>query len=328
MKRKCTSIINRIVMVQGAHSSDSGPHSLVHLGNALRDAGVEVFIFMPVSMLEEHSKKLADIKTDSFLSESDLSHKCLRLDPACILLSSHDPCFGALRRHKRAIRWTHESPKCYDPQASRCLSPLYATSAATSGSLCGFVAEARTYVPHIRSEVIYTNGVIRVVSVGDICNPRANFKAFQALAEKYPTVAFYWVGATMSKRWNNIHLKTYESACRENVINSSDLLLWCADDDPCPREAFCALWNGVEVWVFSKNNEVSLPPFPKIEGKAFITVHEVAPQHAPLHTATKNVKDTGNVNVCRQYVHDTVGHPPETLMARIHDYLNTKETSK
>ena len=218
----------------------------------------------------------------------------------------------------------HEVVRCYDPQASRCSSPLFATNGNVARDLPGFVAEARPFrdwAQHDHRSPTYSAGPVRIAGSGNISNPRSNFKAFQTLAEKFPTQQFIWHGATRNKEWQNLIFLTNDTPWT-TIIEGVDLVVWCADDDPCPVPLFEALYMGVRVQLFQKSIDFGLEPLrSEIDGTPILDIQNTAPQHALLHLATKNPKHPEDVERARDYVRLNCGQPPEALLQMIQDTL-------
>jgi hypothetical protein len=240
--------------------------------------------------------------------------------PACIVLSSHDPRFESLRRDARTIRWAHEVPRCFDPQASRCGTPLLATNGLVMRNLPGYVGVARPFQSWDHLDAMrcaYTPGPIRILGTGDMADPRSNFKAFQVLAEKYRTMHFVWHGATRNKRWANMEFCTGDRSFTE-LLSTMDILLWTADDDPCPLRIFEGLYLGVRVWLFEKSFRFQLAPLNSdTDGSALLSLSAGAPQHAPLHTAGKNPKQPTDTEKAREYVRALVSQAPDLLVSAV-----------
>ena len=317
-----------LCVVQGDQCSPSAFYSMASMAAFMASRGYAVHVLTPDSVrapCEVVLSMLTALPWTRFHSAADLRKAVSVLSPTAILLSSHDACFDALRRDPRTIRWTHEVPRCYDPQASRCSSPLFATGARACSHLPGFAGEACTFwdwsrqVGDARCE--YTPGPVRVCGLGHTYDPRSNFKAFQVLVEKYATVQFTWVGASCNKHWHNLELLTPDADFAD-VLASSDVLVWCPDGDPCPTAVFQALYMGVRVQLYQKSFPFSLERlFSRVDGSALLDISSCAPQHAPLHVVAKNPKRPEDVQRTRAYVDELVSVPPELLVGALQEIL-------
>jgi len=234
-----------------------------------------------------------------------------------ILLSSYDTRFGNLRHSERTIRWTHEMPGYFDPQASRCNTPIFAASEDAARQLAGYAGVARPYqsfeyLNDLRCE--YCPGPICILGVGDIMNPRKNFKSFQRLAEKYPMIKFVWRGANLNKSWKNLEFCTADTSF-QSLLAISDYLCWCPDDDLLPLMIFEALYVGVRVMLFEKHYSYGVPSlFSIVDGCPLLALYPGMPQHAPLHKITKNTKNFNDIEISRAYVRGLVGEAPPALL--------------
>ena len=195
-------------------------------------------------------------------STGDLLNIVREAAPACIVLVSHDPRFGPLRRDPRSIRWAHETRRGYDPQAARCRTMLFATSGQSLARLPGYAGVARpfrdwSFLDEV--ECSYTPGPLCVLGTGCLSDPWCNFKSFQALAEKFTATRFVWHGAPRVNRWQNVEFFTAETSTLTRLLSTADILLWCAVDDPFPLAAFHALYLGVRVWMFTKHLSFDFP---------------------------------------------------------------------
>uniref|UniRef100_A0A6C0C238 Uncharacterized protein n=1 Tax=viral metagenome TaxID=1070528 RepID=A0A6C0C238_9ZZZZ len=307
--------------VQGVQCSTSAPLSLLHIATHLQHTGTSLLVFFPCEFVNEYRDNISDsISVMYYTCLYDLKHMIHTCNPQCILLSSHDKRFGSLRRDSRAIRWAHETPRAYDPQASRCVTPLYGTGKSSLMALSGYVGMARSFCSfeHLSGGVIeYTPGPIRILGCGDISNPRVNFKAFQYLSEKHSSILFMWHGATRNKTWGNLQLCTPDVS-KQDLYSKSDYLLWCAEDDPCPLTVFEALYVGVRVYVFEKVTPYDLQPLlSDKDGSALLNISRGAPQHCPLHTAGKNTKISSDIEQARKYVREFVEDAPSLLVEHI-----------
>lgn len=316
-----------VCCVQGSHCSASARVSIVSLVAHLTGLGVRVLLLLPDSLedacptesLDSHdASEFKGLRTYETVGE--LRQIVTEARPACIVLSSHDPRFESLRRDPRTIRWTHEVPRCFDPQASRCSTPLWATNGYVMQNLPGYVGVARPFQSWDSLDAVhcvYTPGPIRVLGTGNMADPQSNFKAFQALAEKYRTMHFAWHGATRNKRWANMEFCTCERSFTD-LLSTTDILLWTADNDPCPLLIFEGLYLGARVWLFEKSFRFQLAPLSSnIDGSALLSLSVGAPQHAPLHTASKNPKHSTDVQRARDYVRATVSQAPDLLVSAV-----------
>lgn len=311
-----------VCIVQGDQCSPSAFFSMAALASHLASSGHVVHVLTPdsCSPCEEVAPLLHRLPWSRFHSAPDLRRAVVALRPVVIVLSSHDACFESLRRDPRTVRWTHEVPRCYDPQASRCMTPLFATGGRACAHLPGFVDEARAFWDWsalAAAQCEYTPGPVRVCGLGHTYDPRSNFKAFQVLVEKYSTVQFIWVGASCNKHWHNLELLTADTDFAE-VLVSCDTLIWCPDGDPCPVAVFQALYLGVRVHLFQKAFPFNLPRLcSTVDGSALLEVSSCAPQHAPLHVTAKNPKRPEDIERAREYVLETIASPPRTLVSAI-----------
>ena len=312
-----------VCCVQGAQCSDSAKVSIVSLVSHLARLGLRVLTVIPDSFVLRDQESpdtacLEDVRV--FETVGELRQIVSVARPACIVLSSHDPRFDSLRRDHRTIRWAHEVPRCFDPQASRCCTPLLATNGQVMKHLPGYAGVALPFRcwDHLDAiTCVYTPGPIRVIGAGNMADPRSNFKSFQVLAEKYKTMHFVWYGATRNKRWANMEFCTSDCTFTD-LLAAADILLWTADNDPCPLQIFQALYLGVRVWLFEKSFIFALPALNSdIDGSSLLFLSAGAPQHAPLHTASKNPKQPMDVQRAREYVRETVSQAPESLVSAI-----------
>ena len=167
----------------------------------------------------------------------------------------------------------------------------------------------------------YTPGPTRILGVGDISDPRLNFKAFQHLSEKHTSNIFVWHGATRTKTWGNMHLYTSD-ASKLQLLSTCDYLIWCADDDPCPLTVFEALYLGVRVFLFEKSIAYNLSPlFSDIDGSQLLHISKGAAQHCPLHLVTKNSKAELDVMKSRAFAIRAVTTPCEELVQHIKRHI-------
>jgi hypothetical protein len=309
-----------VCIILGAQWANSALESLQNLAKELHvDTRIAALLPCEMSCLLP-----LGVQAYVYTSGGELKSLILRLEPRCIVLISHDPKFGILRRDPRTLRWMHEIQRCYDPQANRCHTPIFATSLTVARHLPGFAGEAR---PHRDWSIFnglschYTAGPLRILGVGDISNPRSNFKAFQFVAEKYSAQQFIWVGSTTLKQWQNILLLTANEPL-EVLMQSCDIMLWCAEDDPCPMVALQALYLGVRVMLFQKSLRFTLPGlYSQLDGSALLDICECAPQHAAIHTTAKNPKNAQDVQRAREYVLFHASRPPALLLTAIRALL-------
>lgn len=307
--------------VQGAQCSTSAHVSLFHVARYLQDSGTSTILLLPREFENTHYRDSEDaVRVLYYSCSAELKHQIHTCNPLCILLSSYDKRFEALRRDARTIRWAHETPRVYDPQASRCFTPLYGTCEAALMSLSGYVGVARTFCSfdHLKDEVIeYAPGPIRILGVGDITDPRVNFKAFQYLSEKHTSALFIWHGATRNKTWGNLQLCTADTS-KPMLLSQCDYLLWCPEDDPCPLAVFEALYLGVRVFMFEKVIPFDLPQLlSDKDGSPLLNISKGAAQHCPLHVACKNTKSAEDIAQARAYVNKFVANPPWLLIQHI-----------
>lgn len=315
-------------LVQGSDCGSSAPESVLRLAIFLTWHAISVHVLLPESIA--HDTTLAALREQctwkTFYCAGSLHDLVDSASPRCVVVVSHDPRFVTIRRDARSIRWGHESIKSFDPQASRCSTPLFACATGPLGHLPGFRAQARPYLPMFdvgEVPVTYTPGPIRILAAGDMLNPRSNFKAFQILAEKFSTVQFLWHGATRNKHWGNLQLCTKDVPL-SSLLATADVLIWCADGATCPKEIFHALWHGVHVMLFEKSFKFNLPPLASdVDGVPLLAISSGAPQHAPMHTLSKNPKLPCDVAKARQYVNEVVGLPPIALLTEIDRRLET-----
>jgi hypothetical protein len=158
---------------------------------------------------------------------------------------------------------------------------------------------------------------VRVLATGNIWDPRSNFKAFEVLAEKYSTLQFIWHGALREKQWGNLQFYTKQTPLIA-LMASADLLVWCADDDPCPLTVFEALYLGVRVMLFARSVDFGLRDLTSaVDGSGLLQTLPGAPQHAPLHAISKNSKLAEDVAQARAYALEAVGSAPPLLVQAI-----------
>lgn len=309
--------------IQGAQCCASATPSLFRLVAHLKERGKSLVLMLP-SEFEQDSKildgaKLVCSQLIFYASADSLARLVQSFHPRCIILSSHDKRFASLRRHSSSIRWCHEVVRCYDPQASRCSTPLY-MSGDSPQKLPGFAGVARSFYSfdYLEGmECAYTPGPIRILGIGAIGDPRSNFKALQTLSEKHPSVLFVWHGATRNKQWMNMHLCTPDFSLEE-LMSSCDYLLWCAEVDPCPLSVFIALYLGLRVMLFEKVVLYNLEPLISDEdGSSLVSVSKGSPQHALVHSLTKNPKRPQDISKCRDYVSRIVSQPPHLLVQHV-----------
>ena len=314
-------------LVQGSQCSSSSAHSLVALAHVLFHRGVKVLLLLPDPLEGEAAlaAELDGLPHRSYQTAAQLRDLVAWASPTCLLLSSHDARFEALRRDARTLRWTHEVPRCFDPQASRCTTPLFATAEGPCMKLPGFAGLARSFRHwDCRDARVcgYTPGPVRVLGMGNMADPRSNFKAFQVLAEKFRTMQFVWHGATRDKWWGNMQFCTHEVPVQD-LMETSDLLVWCADNDPCPLPVFEALYLGVRVMLFEKSFSFGLRQlYSSLDGSLLLSVCGGSPQHAPLHVVGKNPKAACDVARARTFVRETVGVPPVSLLRALEERLD------
>ena len=308
--------------VQGLQCSSSALISFLHMTSYLHSIGVSVMVLL-AGEFQNFAKFETAHKPERLLyyfSSLELKTFINTCDPLCILLSSHDKRFEAVRRDARTIRWAHEVPRAYDPQASRCSTPLYGTCEASLMGLPGYVGVARSFCSFDHLEDVlcaYTPGPIRIVGVGDITNPRMNFKAFQYLSQKHSSAIFIWYGATRNKTWGNLQLCTTEVS-KPLIFSTCDYLLWCAEDDPCPISVLEALYLGVHVFMFEKVISYNFPALrSERDGTPLLSVSKGAAQHCPLHAAGKNAKCAEDVAQARKYAIDFITEPAAVLVQHI-----------
>jgi hypothetical protein len=153
-----------------------------------------------------------------------------------------------------------------------------------------------------------------VLATGDISKAQSNFKSFEMLAEKYKALQFIWHGALREKAWNNIQFYTKQTPLTA-LLSCADLLVWCADNDPCPLAVFQALYMGVRVMLFSKSVTYGLRALVSpVDGRELLQTLPGSPLQAPLHAASKNPKLPEDVRAARDYVLETVGTAPTLLL--------------
>ena len=241
-----------------------------------------------------------------FDSANSLRHIINELRPDRIVLSSYDTRFEGLRRDRRTLRWMHEITRAYDPQASRCSTPLFATNHNVASRLNGWKAEAPGFAHFehlVAVPLVYHNGPLRILSAGDMSDPRSNFKAFQNLAEKYPNVVFQWLGATRAKVWQNIELLVWNNEeDLTKALQQSDVFIQCPEHDPFPLIIFHALFLGVHVKLPQKHFMSSLPSLhSELDGIPLFESLNLAPQHCCVHLFTKNPKRANDVARARDF---------------------------
>ena len=308
--------------IQGAQCSESAPISLACLAVHLQSCGLTVLVLLPErdDIQRRTAPLLRDTPVRTFQSALMLRELVAAAQPACVVLSSHDACFQELRRDRRTVRWAHEVQRCYDPQASRCFTPLFAAAPQPLLPLAGFVGMARSYatIAHLDcSGGCYTPGPLRVLGCGDMSNPRCNFKAFEALASKHNTIRFLWHGATRNKRWGNIDFYNADVSLMD-VWHRVDMLLWCEETDLCPLLIFQALWSGIRVMLFEKSFQYGLTPLNSdLDGSPLLQISSGALLQAPLHKVPKNPRASADIVKAREYVQSTVGHPPPALVQAV-----------
>ena len=307
--------------VQGAQCSASAPVSLLNTASYLQSSGTSVLVLLPSDFENsKFCKSESSMRIIYYFSCAELKRLINICNPLCILLSSYDMRFEAVRRDARTIRWAHEMPRAYDPQASRCFTPLYGTCEAPLSALSGYAGLARSFCSfeHLEEETSeYNPGPIRILGVGDISNPRVNFKAFQYLAEKHTSALFIWHGATRNKTWGNLQLCTADIS-KTSLLSKCDYLLWCPEDDPCPITVFEALYMGVRVFVFEKVISFNLPQlFSDRDGTPLLDISKGAAQHCPLHVACKNTKAVQDIAQGRAYAPDLATSPPLLLTQHV-----------
>lgn len=309
--------------VQGVQCCASAVPSLFCLVAHLRGLGKSLVVMLP-SELENDEHVLAEANEACpqlifYASADSLLRHIQSFRPRCILLSSHDKRFASLRRHSNSIRWCHENARCYDPHASRCSTPLY-SSGSSLRKLPGYVGLAASFYSfdYLKEvECAYTPGPIRILGIGPINEARSNFKAFQTLSEKHPSILFVWQGANRNKQWMNIQLYTPTTRI-ETLMSSCDYLVWCADDDLCPISVFTALFLGLRVMLFEKMVSFNLTPLTSdTDGSKILSISNGAPQHAPIHTVTKNPKRVEDIIRAREYASSVIAEPPQLLVERI-----------
>jgi hypothetical protein len=298
-------------MVQGAQRSSSALESFLSLAQLLASS-VPLLVLLPAELPEEPR-----LPCERYGSAEELRAAVARARPARLLLCSHDARFGALRRHARTTRVSYEVARCYDPQASRCSTPLFAASPSLR-QLPGFAGAVRPFLSmrHMAGvSAAYTPGPTRVLGVGDIADAHANFKGFQSLAEKFPALQFLWRGGSRNKHWHNIQFFTQDMALSELLV-CADLLVWCGEGDPCPAPVLQALYAGVRVLLLDKHEESALAPLAsELDGSALLHVCRGALHAALMQLCCKNPKHAADVRRSRQYVDEFATQPPRAVLA-------------
>ena len=306
-------------LIQGLQRSDSALCSILSLAQYLLCANVSLCVFLPDDLEEPQSlAAFSDVQHEFYQTRASLHHMVRCARPLCIVLSSHDIRFGALRRDPRVLRWAHETPRFYDPQASRCVTPLFATAHEPFVAVSKYAGCApsycRSWAALDAEPCQYSPGPVRVLATGDIWKVQSNFKSFEMLAEKYKALQFIWHGALREKAWGNIQFYTKRTSFPA-LLSRADLLVWCADDDPCPLSVFQALYLGVRVMLFSKSVTYGLRTLASpVDGRELLQTLPGSPLQAPLHTISKNPKLPEDVKAARDYASETVGTAPAVLL--------------
>lgn len=309
-------------LIQGLERSESALSSLLSLAQHLIEMQVSIEVLLPEDLEDPESlAAFSDVQYKFYQTRASLYHMVRIARPLCIVLSSYDIRFGTLRRDPRTLRWAHEMPRYYDPQTSRCATPLFATAPGPFNTANGYAGCApsyrRSWATLDAESCQYAPGPIRILATGNILQPRSNFKSFEMLAEKYKALQFIWHGAPREKTWGNIQFHTKQTSFTA-LLGSADLLLWCPDDEPCPLSVFQALYLGVRVMLFSKSVTYGLRPLTsQVDGSELLQTLTGSPLQAPLHAMSKNPKLPEDVGLARDYVLKTVGTAPSLLLEAI-----------
>lgn len=297
---------SEICVVQGRHRCASALYSCLELTQLLRARYPRVALLLPE---EDHTQ----LEHSSYSCASEL-HELVG-KPQVIVLCSHDAAFKSLRRDARTLRWMHETTRTYDPQAARCATPLFAT-AVPDPPLPGFAGLAGPFC-QLAPDIVprFVPGPLHIISAGAISDSRSNFKAFQTLAERFPSVTCTWVGATCSKRWNNMQLLTADASLLD-ALAVADVYMHCADNDVWPVDGFLALACGLRVCLFKRFGE-DATLLRSSTGMPLLTVSAGVPQNAPLQEFCKNPKLAPDVELARAFVRQELHSPPQLLLDAI-----------